>query len=274
MIGAFVRPRPVTAPARGRDAVAMQARSVTLRRGTKTVVREVDLSVRAGEIFALVGANGAGKSTLLQALAGDLEPADGQVTLFDRPLRQWPAAEAALRRAVLPQQNVVSFPFRAREVVAMGRVPWQRLPEAALDDEAIDDAMARTDTSELAERRFTSLSGGEAQRVSLARVLAQRAPVLLLDEPTSALDPHHQESVFALLRSRADDGDAVVVVVHDLNLAAAYAGHVAVLAGGSVLADGRADEVLTDDILSAAYQHPIEVIRHPRSGLPVIGPRR
>lgn len=259
-------------PARGSHVLS--ARGVAVHRGQRTILDRVDVDVVAGEILALVGPNGAGKSTLLSVLAGDEAPTSGSVHLGGRPLASWSAREAALRRAVLPQQNVLSFPFLVRDVVTMGRAPWRDTPLAERDDAVVADAMIAAAVEDLAERRFTTLSGGEAARVSLARVLAQRTAVLLLDEPTAALDPHHQESVFALLRQQADYGDAVIVVVHDLNLAAAYADQVAVLADGQLQARGRPDAVLTDELLSRAYGHPMEVVSHPRTGRRLIAPRR
>lgn len=274
MISLASRRRP-TAPGRpAHDGPLLCARDVVARRGGRLVLEGVDLDVRAGEILMIVGPNGAGKSTLLRVLAGDDAPDTGSVTLLDRPMSDWQPGEAALRRAVLPQQNVLSFPFCVKDVVTMGRAPWQGIAGPDDDETVIAEVMAQTGITELTDRRFTSLSGGEAARVSLARVLAQRTPVLLLDEPTAALDPHHQEEVLAVLRSCADAGTAIVAVVHDLNLAAAYADRIAVLSDGRIAAEGSAVEVLTDAVLSAAYGHPMEVIAHPRTGLPTVTARR
>lgn len=255
-------------PSFGGD-VPLRANGVGVRRGDATILRDVDLDVRRGEIIALVGPNGAGKSTLLGALSGDVD-ASGTVLLDDEPLRSWTPVEQAMRRAVLLQEITLSFPFTAWEVVAMGRAPWAGTTFEDRDEAAIADAMAATDVSELSERAFGTLSGGEKSRVALARVLAQRTPILLLDEPTSALDLHHQELVMGVARARADAGDAIVVVLHDLNLAAAHADRVAVLADGRAVRVGKPDHVFTAGLVSHVYHHPVDVFPHPRTGNPLI----
>jgi iron complex transport system ATP-binding protein len=238
------------------------------------VLDQVSTAVHAGEVVAVVGPNGAGKSTLLSVLAGDLEPDGGTVTLDGQPLGHWTVLEMALRRAVLLQRVEVSFAFTAFEVVRMGRVPWAGTPLEDLDDAVVAAAMADTDVTEFGPRSLTSLSGGEQARVALSRVLAQQAGVLLLDEPTASLDIAHQEQVLALARTRADAGDAVLVVLHDLGLAASHADRAVVLAGGAVRADGPPAEVFTSELLSDVYRHPIEVLRHPRHGGLIVVPWR
>ncbi|MFF8675819.1 heme ABC transporter ATP-binding protein [Streptomyces sp. NPDC015242] len=268
------RPRPPAPPAPG-DVLA-EARDLGVRLGTRAVLTGVDLTVRAGEVLALVGPNGAGKSTLLSALAGDVPPAEGTVSVHGRPATRWSAPELALRRAVLPQSPLLSFPFTVEEVVRMGRAPHAACPATtpADDDRAVAEAMAATEVTAFAARPFSALSGGERARVALARVLAQRTPLLLLDEPTAALDLRHQELVLRLCRSRARAGDAVVVVVHDLGLAAAYAHRVALLHAGGVAARGTPAEVFTERVLSEVYDQPVEVFPHPRSRALLITPRR
>ncbi|MFF0183972.1 ATP-binding cassette domain-containing protein [Streptomyces sp. NPDC005244] len=179
--------------------------------------------------------------------------------------------DPALRRAVLPQAAALSFPFTVEEVVRMGRAPWAHTPHD--DDTAVASAMAATEVTGFAPRSFAALSGGERARVALARVLAQRAP-LLLDEPTAALDLRHQELVLRVCRERAAAGDAVVVVLHDLGLAAAYADRTAVLCAGRVAAHGPPAEVFTDRLLTDVYRQPVEVLPHPRTGAALITPRR
>ncbi|WP_416978745.1 heme ABC transporter ATP-binding protein [Streptomyces sp. T028] len=249
-----------------------EAVGVHVRLGGREVLRGVDVGVRGGEVLALVGPNGAGKSTLLAALAADLAPAQGVVRIHGRPATEWSAAELALRRAVLPQAAVLSFPFAVEDVVRMGRAPHSS--SADEDDLAVAQAMAATDVSDFATRPFSALSGGERARVALARVLAQRAPLLLLDEPTAALDLRHQELVLRVCRERAEEGDAVVVVLHDLGLAAAYADRVAVLRKGGVVADGAPGDVFDEQLLSEVYEHPVEVIPHPRHSGLLVTPKR
>jgi iron complex transport system ATP-binding protein len=259
--------------------VTLRARGVTLDRhggggGTRRVLDDVDFEVAAGEVVALVGPNGAGKSTLLAVLAGELDPGRGSVELDGHPLGRWTPIDMARRRAVLPQSHTVGFPFSAAEVVAMGRAPWQRTPQAGRDDEVIAAAMAATDCTHLAGRSFPSLSGGERARVALARVLAQDTATLLLDEPTAALDLGHQEAVLTLAADRAATGAAVVVVLHDLASAAAYADRVAVLDDGRVAAAGPPREVLTGELLSRVYRYPVEVLDHPGTGAQLVLPTR
>nr|WP_258527917.1 heme ABC transporter ATP-binding protein [Streptomyces sp. NBRC 110611] len=251
-----------------------EAEGLEVRLGGRTVLRGVDLTARAGEVLALVGPNGAGKSTLLAALAADLPAIAGTVRVGGLPAGDWSAAELALRRAVLPQSATLSFPFTVAEVVGMGRAPWAGTPAADTDDAAVTEAMAATEVAGFAGRPFAALSGGERARVALARVLAQRAPLLLLDEPTAALDLRHQELVLGICRERAATGDAVVVVLHDLGLAAAYADRVAVLHDGLIAAQGAPGSVFTAELLSRVYRQPVEVIGHPESGIPLVLPRR
>jgi iron complex transport system ATP-binding protein len=252
----------------------VEARGVSVQLGANRVLDAVDLDARAGEVLALVGPNGAGKSTLLGVLSGDRPVVTGTVGIDGEPLGSWTGRELALRRAVLPQQTSVSFPFSVEEVVRMGRAPWAGTPNGARDDGVVASVMARAEVEHLAGRSFPTLSGGERARVALARVLAQESPVLLLDEPTAALDLHHQELVLQTARERAATGDAVVVVLHDLGLAAAHADRIAVLAGGHKVADGPPGAVLQPELLSAVYHHEIEVVAHPRTGVPLVLPCR
>ncbi|MCD7100995.1 heme ABC transporter ATP-binding protein [Pseudoclavibacter sp. 13-3] len=252
---------------------ALEACDLSVELGGRTILDHVDAVVRAGEVLALVGPNGAGKSTLLGALSGDI-PSTGVVRLDGRELGEWPLGEQARARAVLTQNNSLAFPFTVLEVIEMGRAPWRRTPREAEDEAAVAEAMARTETSTFSARIFPSLSGGESARVSLARVLAQRTGVLLLDEPTAALDIRHQEEVLGIARERAQSGDAVVIVLHDLNLAAAYADRIALLEHGTVTAAGAPSDVLTAERLSRVYRYPVDVIEHPRTRQPLVLPRR
>ncbi|MBT3150853.1 heme ABC transporter ATP-binding protein [Streptomyces sp. CHD11] len=264
-------PAPPAAP--GPGEVLAETEGLSVRLGAREVLTDVGVRVRAGEVLALVGPNGAGKSTLLSVLAADLPPTAGCVRILGRPVSDWSARELALRRAVLPQSAALSFPFTVEEVVRMGRAPWAAArPEE--DEAAVAGAMAATEVTGFAARPFSALSGGERARVALARVLAQRTPLLLLDEPTAALDLRHQELVLRLCRQRALAGDAVVVVLHDLGLAAAYAHRVAVLRAGRVAAGGPPEEVFTGELLSQVYDQPVEVFPHPRTGALLVLPAR
>ncbi|MFD7493495.1 heme ABC transporter ATP-binding protein [Streptomyces sp. NPDC059832] len=251
-----------------------EARGLRVLLGPRTVLDSIDLTAHAGEVLALVGPNGAGKSTLLAALAADLPAAGGEIRIDGRPVGDWSAAELALRRAVLPQSAALSFPFPVEDVVRMGRAPWAGTERADEDDPAVAASMAATEVTEFAARPFSALSGGERARVALARVLAQRAPLLLLDEPTAALDLRHQELVLRICRERAAAGDAVVVVLHDLGLAAAYADRAAVLHDGRIAVAGPPAGVFTGELLGEVYRQPVEVFPHPRTGAPLVVPTR
>lgn len=254
--------------------VLVAGHGVTVRRDGKPLLDDVSLTVRAGELIAIVGPNGAGKSTLLSVLSGDSRPDSGTVTLFGGDGSTWSDVEAAMRRAVLLQQVTVSFPFTVAEIVAMGRAPWISTPCEDHDQAAISSAISIADVGHLTDRRFNTLSGGEQARVALARVLAQRAQLTFLDEPTAALDLRHEEIVLRAMCAQAAADDAVVVVLHDLNLAAAYADRMVLLADGRIAADGSPAEVCESSLLSSVYQYPIEIIQHPDGSTPIVVPRR
>ncbi|MEZ5110210.1 MAG: heme ABC transporter ATP-binding protein [Microbacteriaceae bacterium] len=264
------------APHLGRVGLMLEARGVTVvpDRAKAPILADASISIRPGELHALLGPNGAGKSTLFGVLAGDIAPTSGEVLLHGEPLARHRAKELARLRGVLLQQNAVTFSFTAREVVAMGRVPWSRTPQEDQDEDAIAEAMAKTDVTALADRTVTSLSGGERARVALARVLAQRTRLLLLDEPTAALDLRHHEDVLRIARAEADAGSAVAVVLHDLDAALAIADHVTLLARGRVVAQGPAHEVLTAERIEEVYGQAVDVLEHPITGASIIVPRR
>ena len=254
------------------SAISMTDVDVSL--GSVPILRGVSITVRSGELVALVGPNGAGKSTVLRAMSGDVPVDRGAVRLLGRPLSQWEGLDAARHRAVQMQQARVSFAFTAQEVVRMGRSPWHGTPEEARDDDAVRVAMSLTETLGFALRRVPTLSGGESARISFSRALAQETAVLLLDEPTAALDLRHQEMELTHMRDRADQGVAVVVVLHDLSLAGAYADRLVLLAEGSVVADAAPAEVLRPDLLERVYRQRVTVIPDPATGDPIVLPVR
>lgn len=254
-------------------AAILRTENASVRFGDRLILDSISVTVEPGSLHALLGPNGAGKSTLLGLLSGDVAPAQGTVSLDGRALREWKPRELARARAVLTQQNTVSFPFTAAQVIAMGRAPWARTPAEEDDESAIAEAVAQTDTGHLLSRPIQALSGGERARVALARVLAQRAPIVLLDEPTAALDLRHQEDVLRIARERARAGEAVIVVLHDLNLAAAYADRLTLLAQGSIVASGSAQEVLTEERVETVYGQRVELIERPGRSVLVV-PRR
>lgn len=266
----------------------LELRDVSVVRSKRTIVADVSLGIRPDEVFALVGPNGAGKSTLVGALSGEIAPSSGQALLHGVPTKSFRPKALAQSRAILLQSNQVSFPFTVAQVVEMGRNPWVGTPQADNDEASVARAMHAVGVLDLAARRFGELSGGEKARVSLARVLAQDTGVLLLDEPTAALDLHHQDRVMRVIRkrSRAVGEDqvaevssavttprAVVVVLHDLSLAAAYADRVGLMVGGSLVAVGTPEEVMTKEILSEAYQVSLDVTVAPDGNLMVVPTR-
>ena len=244
---------------------------VSVIRGSRHLVRDVSFECESGSVIALIGPNGAGKSTLMQVLAGDMEPDRGQVQMLGKPLDSWKPGELAQVRAVLPQQTVLQFAYRAREVVAMGRVP---LPPASREEEreAIDAALTATETLHLRDRTFTQLSGGEQSRVSLSRVLAQETPIILLDEPTAALDIRHQHQIMRVAGELAESGATVIAIIHDLNLAFAYANRIGVMQGGELVAFDTPWGIARTDLLSRVFAFPLQVMRHPSIPHPLVVP--
>jgi iron complex transport system ATP-binding protein len=234
--------------------LAAQGLSVTL--AGRLVLKDVSLALSSGHLVALVGPNGAGKTTLLRALAG-LVPSEGAIDVGGAALSSLSLRARARRFAYLPQGHLVHWPLPARDIVALGRYPHGATDPARLtpkDTEAVLRAMQATDTIEFSARRVTELSGGERSRVALARVLAVEAPVILADEPTASLDPRHQFDVMKSLRAAADKGVLVIVVTHDLGLAARFADTVLVLSEGRLVSQGAPAQALSEQIMGDVFR--------------------
>ena len=247
---------------------------LTYRVSGRTILDSVNISVMAGELVAVIGPNGAGKSTLVGLLAGDLRPAWGFASVSGYEARRTSSPEMALARAVMPQHSEVRFPFTVYEVVMMGRHPHQGrwgVPSEK-DRELVAEAMRQTEVWHLRDRVFRTLSGGEQRRTALARAFAQDTRVMLLDEPTSSLDIRHRELVMSLCRQKAEDGCAVLAVLHDLNLAASYADRIVAMKDGRVAAVGTPGQVCGEAFLSGVFDHPVVVTGHPCTGRPVVLP--
>jgi iron complex transport system ATP-binding protein len=255
-------------------SIALTATDVGVLRSGNWLVRDISLQLVAGQVLGVIGPNGAGKSSLLSVLAGDTQPTIGTVLLGDFPVRGARSLQLARRRSVLPQQPGLSFPFTVTEVVTMGRAPWAGTKRETEDVERIVEAIHVADLELLADRRYPTLSGGEQARTSFARVLAQNTAVLLLDEPTAALDLRHQEHVMAIARRCADEGVAVLAVLHDIGLAAAHTDRVLVMSGGRLVATGDPADVVTADLVERVFGLPVDVFRHPMRGGLVVVPRR
>lgn len=251
----------------------LRTQDLHIHRGHKRVLTDITLELRPGEVLGVLGPNGAGKSTLLSALAGELHADQPSVWLEDRELREWTGAHRAQRLAVLPQVSTLDFAFRVEEVVGMGRLPHQS--GRLRDDEIVAAALQAADAGHLMGRSYLALSGGERQRVHLARVLAQLWPgeagqTLLLDEPTSMLDPLHQHTTLQAVREFADRGAAVMVILHDLNLAARYCDRLLLLEGGRPVALDTPEQVLRPEPLKAVFGLDVLVQQHPERGHPLI----
>ena len=274
----------------------LQAHGIAVQRGERQILSDIDLSLPAGQVIGVLGANGAGKSTLLAALAGELSPSTGRITLNGRPLSAWPAAELASCRAVLPQSPSLQFDLPVATVIGMGAYPHARhsrigahptnrhdTAQAAMaeDQRILQRVLALADVQDLYGRRYRLLSGGEQQRVHLARVLYQlllarqgynEYRVLMLDEPTASLDPRHQLHLLSAVHTLAhEENVAALVIVHDLNLAAGCCDRLLLLGQGRVAACGTPAQVLTPDTLRQVYGVEATVLPHPNQpGRPLV----
>jgi len=244
----------------------ISASGIGIRLGGRSILQQVDIDLQQGEMLGLIGPNGAGKSTLLKILSGILQPDQGRLTFRGQPFSSHDRSTRARHISYLSQQGSAHWPITVRQLVALGRLPhlgpWQRPGER--DRLAIEQAMQATDLLGLAARSVATLSGGEKARVLLARALAGEPAILLADEPVAALDPAHQLDVMTLLRRHCDAGGAVVVVLHDLHLAAHFCDRLQLLHQGMTLETGPATRVLSEANLQRAYGIGI------RAGIPSV----
>jgi iron complex transport system ATP-binding protein len=234
----------------------LAAQGLNVKLAGRVVLTDISLALSPGQLVALVGPNGAGKTTLLRALAG-LVPSDGAIEVGGEALSSLALRDRARRFAYLPQGHIVHWPLPARDIVALGRYPHGATDPARLspkDTDAVLRAMRATDVMEFSDRRVTELSGGERSRVALARVLAVEAPVILADEPTSSLDPRHQIDVMKTLRAAADQDTLVIVVTHDLGLAARFADTILVLSDGRLVSQGAPADALSEQVMAEVFR--------------------
>lgn len=235
----------------------------------------VELSVPDGLLYAVLGPNGSGKSTLMRALLGLVPPEGGSVAIDGRSVTQWNRRELARHVGAVPQTEAMPFPVTVRDLVAMGRFPHLGpvRPEGPADRAAVDDALRRCDVDHLRARSVQTLSGGELQRVRIARALAQQPRALVLDEPTASLDIRHEMAILSLLREAADQGTTVLLITHHLDLAARFADRILLMDCGRAVAEGRPAEVYDAGILEAVYRWPVEVRVDDTTGAPRVIPR-
>ena len=229
----------------------------------KSVLQDVNAKINKGEIVGIIGCNGAGKSTLLKTIRGLLPKQSGEILYFGRKLESFSEKELAREVAYLQQNVEVGFGYTGKDIVLAGRYPYMKWwkGESISDEELALKCMEYTGTKELAESPVNEVSGGQKQRILLAKVLAQQTPILFLDEPTTGLDMVYQEEIFRFSKALAKMGKTILMVVHELNLAAKYCSRIILLGEGTVIADGRPDNVFTEKILSKAYNAPVRVIR-------------
>lgn len=254
---------------------ALRFERVAFAYGRVPVLAGIELAVAAGSITGILGPNGTGKTTLVRLASAALRPSSGRVVLFGDDLAGLPSRERARRVAVVPQETHPVFEFTVDEIVRMGRAPHLGLLgiEGAHDRKITREAMEQCEIVPLAGRSFRALSGGERQRVLLARALAQEARLLLLDEPTAFLDLRHRLAVYALLaRFRDHRGLTIVVVSHDINLAARHCDRLVLIRDGEVVADGTPAEVLLPEPIRAVYGVDVKVTTDPSSGRPFVIP--
>lgn len=253
----------------------LELSNLSLQRGARPILSGLNWQVAAGEVWGVLGANGAGKSSLLLCMAGLLRPAAGDVQLLGRPLKAYRPRQLARLLSFLAQDQAADLPIRLRDWLLLSRYPQQgawgkQQPE---DRARVEEILALTELTHLAARWTSELSGGERQRMALAGLLVQEAPWMLLDEPTNHLDLHHQMRLLPLLIAASQQGaGALVMSLHDVNLAEQFCSHCLLLLAGGEVAAGPVAEVLSADAISRIYRHPIEVIQGPTGR--VFVPRR
>jgi len=258
------------------ESHSLSAERLTLSYGDRTIVDGLDLEIPPGRITAIVGANGCGKSTLLRALARLISPREGQVILDGKALHGRPTKEIARTLGLLPQSPIAPEGIAVADLVGRGRHPHQKLLArwSSHDYEVVARALASTGIEDLADRSVDELSGGQRQRAWIAMALAQETDILLLDEPTTFLDVAHQVEVLDLLTDlNRDRGTTIVMVLHDMNLAARYADHLFALRAGGVVASGAPGEVMTSELIREVFDLDALVVPDPVSGSPIVLPR-
>jgi len=255
--------------------MSLSARHLSLSLSGTPLLKEIDLDVEPGKITTILGPNGAGKTSLLRALIGELAPSTGSITLNGVPIKRVMPMQRARMLAVLPQHSLLNFPFTATEVVMLGRTP--HATGVVHDRQVVAEALQAVDGDHLAARIYTQLSGGEKQRVHLARVLAQIWEAaaggdryLVLDEPTSSFDLAHQQLTLEVVRTLARKGVGILMVIHDLNLAARCADHMVLMQGGRIAVSGNPGDVLRPETIKDVFQVNVSIGSHPVDDTPLV----
>ncbi len=267
---------PAASGSTSQAVAAFSAESLTARYDATgpDVLTDVTMAVPTGSLYAVLGPNGSGKSTLMRVLMGTLRPIHGSARIAGRDVGEWDRRELARHVGAVAQSEAQPFPMTVRELVSMGRYPHlgPLRPEGDEDRAAVNEALERCDAAQLSSRYVSTLSGGEFQRIRIARALAQKPRALALDEPTASLDIRHEMSILRLLRESADSGLTVLLITHHLNLAARFADQMLLLSEGRVAAQGSPEEVLREGVLGDVYGWPVSVRPDPVSGAPTVTP--
>ncbi len=252
----------------------LKVESVTYELKKRAIVKDVTFTVRPGEVVALLGANGAGKSSLLRMISGEQKPSKGSIQLYGRNLQHYISQELAFIKATLSQHNIVTMNFLCHEIVMMGRYPHHRNNPSDKDVRIVDETMDICGVKELAERSYMQLSGGEQQRVQLARILAQLwdqgKGLIILDEPIAGLDILYQQQTLAIVKALSRKGFMVIAALHEINLAAQYADRILMMKNGRRWNDGTPSEVLTPLNIYAVYSVEADVMINPRTLIPYV----
>ena len=245
----------------------LQARDISFRYGKNLVLKNIAFSIQGGDFVAIIGPNGSGKTTLLKIILGTLSPMEGDVLLDGKPVLSYAAKERAKKIGYVSQEPIFTFPLTVLELVSLGRyVHSNRFKQSPEDGQAVEDALRQTDSFNLRERKFTTLSGGERQKVLIARTLAQTSHLLLMDEPTVHLDIYFQLQILNSLKELCrEKKSTIVAVLHDLNLISLFADKVLLLKSGECLAFGKVDEVLNESSIKEAFGVEVETRKEAES---------
>lgn len=246
--------------------------TITLKHADHTIIKDLSVTFPKGKVTAIVGPNGCGKSTLLNGLSRVHRPSSGHIILESKDIHTMPAKEVAKKLALLPQETSAPDGITVRELIHFGRHPHQSfLKQWGMDDRtAIEFALKAANLEDLGERLLDTLSGGQRQRAWIAMSVAQETPLLLLDEPTSALDLGHQIEVFELIRALSSQGKTIVMVVHDLAMAARYSDYLIAMKSGEIIAQGTPKEVIQPSILEELYGIQCDLLDDPSTGAPIL----